>query len=172
MNHLGISNSDGITRKSSSITFRNVKVTSFEKLKVLPDLIRFEENLENNNYKSALLNDLKENHFKDINKYVDCKRKLAYEMIDLFVDRILFNNFSWLGKPSRDGTENISFKSHSIFINFIFDALEMISGSRIVIKFVDLENIFQSLCRNKKKNSETFINDHGKKYKFDGNESD
>lgn len=109
MCHLGIA---GSSSSSSSCSvplnpkrFANVRVAAFRKLKTLAQLNKFEEHLENDDYKSALMNDLEKNHFKDIEKYYENRRKLMYDVIDLFTDRKLFKKFSWQGYLAKNRSE-------------------------------------------------------------------
>lgn len=118
--------------------------TSTEKLASLQDLIEFEQSLNDGKFKSSLIDHVRDK-FKNMSKYEDSIRKLAYDVIDTFTNRCLFKLFSMNGK-SRNGEENLALRDHPTYINFIFQCILQLSPK---YKYEWLENVFGVLCRNK-----------------------
>lgn len=117
---------------------------NFKRIKTVSEFINFEKSLKERNYANNLLKKISKQ--RNLKKYRNNQRRLAYKIIDLFTRRGLYCNFSWSGKKSRNGQKNICFEKHSVFIRFILKTIR-----EFVREFdsYELDNIFQSLCRNK-----------------------
>lgn len=126
----------------------NDQIRNFEKIRNLTDLLAFEKKLKNNEYKMQLHHFI-DAKFKNMEKYDKCYRKFAYDVIDTFCKRSLFTIFSWSGKKSHGGNNNLPLKDNIVFINFIFGCIQ---NKMPDFGFAQLENIFSILCRNKNSN--------------------
>lgn len=121
-----------------------VEPFTFVRIKDQNDLISFEKKLNDENYKKKLLN-LFADTFQSMDKFQKSNRRFAYKAIYMFAKRRLFSLYSWTGK-ARNGQKNMSLEKHTVFLNFIHGAIKRKLPN---FKFSELENIFQSLCRNK-----------------------
>lgn len=140
---------------------RKVSTVAFQELGTIDDLNQFEQSLGNGDFRSSLIDHVK-NKFKNMSKYEDSTRKLAYDVVDTFTERRLFKNFSLNGK-SRNGEKKLSLLDRVTYINFIFECVQKLSPQ---FKYAWLECVFGVLCRNKNTSTKA---DSCKKIKLDEN---
>lgn len=120
-------------------------IMKFKKICNQSQLSEFEMKIVDNNYKSSLF-DFVNLKFQNMEKYVRNYRRFAYNVIDTFSRRHLYSEFSWSGKQTRDGKTNLAFQDKIILINFIFGVIQ---SKMPEFRYSELEDIFNSLCRNK-----------------------
>lgn len=147
LDHLISLHSDG-NRPCTEYDGPGYKPFAFKRLKTKQDLISFEKRLENDDYRNNMLKSFVET-FQNMDKYQKSHRRFVYKAIDMFTKRRLFSIYSWTGK-ARNGQKNMSLEKHTVFSQFIYSAIKRKLPK---FKFSELEDIFQSLCRNK--NSKT-----------------
>lgn len=121
------------------------KRIEFKRIQTLSQLIDFENKLDNDSFKHELLDNVC-NTFRNMKKFEKSHRRFAYKIIDTFTKRKLYLVFSWSDKRSRRGKKNASLEKHSIFIDFIFQAIQKKMPR---FRVSELEDVFQTLCRNK-----------------------
>lgn len=121
------------------------QTSKFKRIRDVKALLNFESQLENDQYLCEMVKKVQDT-FVNTDKYKRSPRNFAYKVIVMFTKRKLSLQYSWTGKKQRNGGKYHSLEKRSAFIGFILRAIQIKMPN---FERSDLDDIFQSLCRNK-----------------------